>query len=429
MSTSWFQSLFASSNGEENNQFHQTRDCNQNATKESLDSVLAKSVLKMSLDSREKALEEINGIPQRHIEDPIQIENGLRDLESFIQLKKRGTVYEFAELMDRSYVSSKDFRLMFLRSTRYDPKAATDRLFKFLDTKRDLFGPAKLVKKITLQDLDQDDIEYLKTGACQILPHEDSAGRKICLIISSLRNFKTFESELRARFYLYMLLCESEESQLKGITFVFHGLVGDGQKTLSRGKLWVLPIHFASIHVCFNHYRDFLQNSFLVYFLPDYFCQRVRVHYVSSFDKCQDILSDFGIPIHLLPTSAETFPTKEYHSSWLEQRRKMELGGSHSSASEGFTDKDVLFGHHRCHIGNIRCRQLILEWSEAYDLANKKDKAEIAETIVQEIKNSGGRFLKKQNNNIGWEEVSEQEAKKKIAHTFRNNRRGLKAVS
>ena len=59
-----------------------------------------KSMLRMSLDEREKLLEEIHGIPQRNREDASEIEMWLGDLDKRIQSTKKGTVYELAEAMD-----------------------------------------------------------------------------------------------------------------------------------------------------------------------------------------------------------------------------------------------------------------------------------------------------------------------------------------
>lgn len=52
----------------------------------------------------------------REIMNPVLIENWLQSLDSYIQSTKTGTVYEVVEAMDRSYVATRAFRLMFLTS-------------------------------------------------------------------------------------------------------------------------------------------------------------------------------------------------------------------------------------------------------------------------------------------------------------------------
>lgn len=440
---SWnFQNLLQPSNPydgqDESHALPRTRngDQNPNAVKQDLDSILAEAVLNMSLDSRNKALEEINGIPQRNSENPVQIESGLRDLESYIQSTKSGTAYEVAEAMDRSFVSNRDFRLMFLRTARYDPKAAADRTIKFLDLKRHLFGPAKLVKKITLEDLDDDDMEYLKSGATHILPQRDSAGRPILIALSIIRNFK-IENEFRARFYIAMTLAESEETQLSGITVVFHRLREFHKRKSSHGNamLWSMPFHMASIHVCFGHFISYIQKSCVIYAAPSYFRQRLRIHYASSYERAGEILSDFGIPSNLLPVSAESFPALEFHMAWLEWRRKLESRrkssvsvspsakkATTSGSGGGFTDKDVLFGYYRNHEGNMYLRKLVSKTADTYEAADKIGKYEITNSIVSKIWSGHGRFVKRDGNGE-WIEVSLLESRLKVAHTFRNFRR------
>lgn len=52
------------------------------------------------------------------------------------------------------------------------------------------------------------------------------------------------------------------------------------------------------------------------------------------------------------------------------------------------------------------------------------EKASIAEMIVDMVKNAGGRFLKADDEGSEkWEEVDDNTARKKVAHTFRNRRK------
>ena len=86
---------------------------------------------------------------------------------------------------------------------------------------------------------------------------------------------------------------------------------------------------------------------------------------------------------------------------------------------------DVLFGKDRrlfLHPGNTRLRQLVDANMQAYTGCNRTGKAQIARSIVKQIHQSNGRFLKRGENGI-LEEVSVSEAQAKVAHAFRNRRK------
>mmetsp|Transcript_46560 Transcript_46560/g.113398 ORF Transcript_46560/g.113398 Transcript_46560/m.113398 type:complete len:613 (+) Transcript_46560:284-2122(+) len=86
---------------------------------------------------------------------------------------------------------------------------------------------------------------------------------------------------------------------------------------------------------------------------------------------------------------------------------------------------DVLFGKDRrlfLHPGNTRLRQLVDANMQAYTGCNRTGKAQIARSIVKQIHQSNGRFLKRGENGM-LEEVSISEAQAKVAHAFRNRRK------
>lgn len=78
---------------------------------------------------------------------------------------------------------------------------------------------------------------------------------------------------------------------------------------------------------------------------------------------------------------------------------------SSSSFNDGFVsetitvnDCDVLFGrgkNTREHIGNIRCTDWVKKYLKEYNTVTNVCKTEISQKIVQNVFNSGGRFLKK----------------------------------
>eukprot|EP00980_Cylindrotheca_fusiformis_P015325 scaffold4282_cov112-Cylindrotheca_fusiformis.AAC.8 len=121
------------------------------------------------------------------------------------------------------------------------------------------------------------------------------------------------------------------------------------------------------------------------------------------------------------PKSAQRSPTTQPLS--IESQSKIvnpQIVGS-LAPSPG----DILFGRGRKvrdHPGNARFLQLIDHYMVKYETAGRVDKACIAEILVRMIKDAGCRFLKKDQNDA-WGEVDDSEARKKVAHAFRNRRK------
>jgi len=90
---------------------------------------------------------------------------------------------------------------------------------------------------------------------------------------------------------------------------------------------------------------------------------------------------------------------------------------------------DVLFGKGKTreHVGNLRCAYLVEQHEIEYEGANKIDKTQIANKIVNIVKANNGRFLKKDKQS-GWMEVKEKQAREKVSHFFRR-RRELHTIS
>jgi hypothetical protein len=163
-------------------------------TPNEMDRIIAKEMTDLSLQERESAENDVHGIRQSRAEDPLALQNGLLHLQRHLDTMKKGTVYEEAEMMNRNYVTDHKFRLKFLRADLYDPKEAAERMIRFFELKKSLFGTEKLVKDITIDDLDEDDMETLRSGYMQLPPYTDMAGRTILIGMLKLREMKTVEN-------------------------------------------------------------------------------------------------------------------------------------------------------------------------------------------------------------------------------------------
>jgi hypothetical protein len=156
--------------------------------------LLAKEMNQLSVDEREKVLEDVHGIP-RVVDEPQEfIEACLALLESELTNISNKAAYDLASSMSKEYTSSKRLRLMFLRAESFDPPKAASRMVRFFDEKYELFGGDKLTKDITLADLDPDDISTIENGLIQVLPSKDCAGRKVICQFPKLRVNRTTQN-------------------------------------------------------------------------------------------------------------------------------------------------------------------------------------------------------------------------------------------
>ena len=361
-------------------------------------------------------------------------------LDMHLQNNKRGTVYEVAEAIDRGYVTSRSFRMMFLRASRYNPEEAARQVIKYLELKRTLFDQEKITKRIVMTDLNHEDREYLASGAVQVSTKRDRSGRAILAFFPSLKTNTSVEAELRARYYVVMNMLESEEIQKNGVVFVYFGALPTlpHQHSSNSGILWDLPIYLSGLHCCFDDLSYYILISVAILRLPFKLRPRMRVHYGSCSD-CLTKLSSFGIPREALLLTNVDEPIVDDHLQWYRQQEEREMTYVTDSDAEtlsvastigGIVPRaaDVLFGAgSRKNEGNLLMRNLVLAMLDEHNEARKGRKMQLTENVIEEVKKTGGRFLKQNEETKQWEEASHVEACRKIAHTFRNIRRPSRA--
>ena len=154
-----------------------------------VESLLAKAMNKMSMDERNKVIEDVHGVSRVINEFPSFVAEKLQAFDLEIQQSKT-EVYDMAYEQSREYVEDPNFRLMFLRSVLFDVPAATNRLMGFFQQKMLYFGPEKLTKDITIMDLSDDDMRIAESGIIQVLPERDRAGRIIICYLTGLQNWR-----------------------------------------------------------------------------------------------------------------------------------------------------------------------------------------------------------------------------------------------
>jgi hypothetical protein len=151
----------------------------------------------------------------------------------------------------------------------------------------------------------------------------------------------------------------------------------------------------------------------------------------------------FGIPKDAIPVQEDGSIDLSHHHRILEVLKRREQKGKEEhkvSTSESSPvgasailvpgPMDVLMGRglrpKRCP-GSLRLHHLLLENMDAYDAADSKfEKTVRAETVVQQMKDSGCRFLNVTPDGL-YTECDNLAARAKISHGFRNLRNKMKS--
>jgi len=406
--------------------------------KQEIDSLLSQALNELTFEERQEQQEMLHGVEATITEETNFVEASLQELDDHLTKIKRDTVYEVAEDMDPGYVGDRSFRVMFLRGNRYDAREAADQMIKFFELKHQLFGKGSLVKDITINDLDEDDIACLKTGWIQ-LAGKDRSGRQIMLNLPGLRTDKcTLQNELRMRYYVLMSALESEETQIKGTVPIVYA-VGDMKSKVGGNGYYehmkiaatVNPNHMAGVHSCTDEISEHLRHYNIIAAASMKLRTRYRFHYGSQ-TECFYQLSTYGIPQSFLPVDPVTNKISiQCHLKWVESRFKMQRR-DHPLPSVGPspiyliipTENDVLvMGGSKCtNTGNQRLRVLVNDLSKTYETGSTEIRKDLAACVIHSVYDSGGRFLKQHGSGI-WEELTKDKARRIVTQTFRNSYR------
>ena len=169
-------------------------------TEAQADAMLAQELNEMSAKEREDLMHDVHGVLPAADEPPEFVASKLKEMEhevTKICRKKRCPAFDRALFLSPSRVRHDDaFRMMFLRADQWDPARAAQRLILHYEYKLELFGPDKLVKTITLDDFDQDDMDCMKTGAVQFSKTKDRSGRTVVFVTQSAYNCKSWRNKV-----------------------------------------------------------------------------------------------------------------------------------------------------------------------------------------------------------------------------------------
>jgi hypothetical protein len=153
--------------------------------------------------------------------------------------------------------------------------------------------------------------------------------------------------------------------------------------------------------------------------------------------EIQFALMSFGIPMKNFPFDDDCRVNNL--KDFLEKRKTIEA--EKSRVKQGAITMilapeklDVLLGRGRPiqdWVGNVWYSSIIEATIERHHEAVRRRgaKNEICDEIVEIIKGSGGRFLKRKEGGLEWVEVDDALARKKVSHAFRNQKQSSKASS
>ena len=384
--------------------------------------LLAKDLAKLSMNERSKLLHDIHGVADMPNEDPGFVVDCLTKMENEIKRiqEKDKLAYSKALFLAPSRVKDDEFRIMFLRATDFDPQRAAEMTIAHFKHKLELFGEEKLVKRITWEDLNDDDITSLKAGSHLFLREKDRAGRAVMLLREKLITVpKSFQNYLRAHWYQVMTMVQDEEIQKKGCVMVGYEI----GRTVAQGQYFndiiasipvcsSLPLRVAAFHFC---YDNSTVRAFLLLFrrvAGSKMRVRFRDHF-GSHQECQYELMSFGIPQSLLyfDESGILKMAKVLDYASLLREKETHFSGVWNDDDNVATKHDVLLGRgkpFRVHSGNMALARLIEQYQGEYMEGDRFEKTAISWNILSTIQDGyGGRFIEKDERTGAWQVVSQ----------------------
>ena len=450
---------------------------NNNQSNLSSDKIIAEALGQLSLNEREQVYEEIHGVNAVVKETPHLISSKIQQFDRELALIATKPAYDLAWEQNMSYATDTKRRICFLRATRFDPKRAAQRFVDFLKYKNEIFGPNKLTKRITLEDLGHDGLKALQKGAQQVLTTRDTSGRVVVLgqpsiWLSKFQDYQDpFSTLTKIWWYIMTSIADDEETQQNGMVYIsyFGGNppqssrnsssssgddnINDDYEELRKRLLaynssyaHIMPVRSTSLHVCNNSQPSTASPNPILktaYVFDSIIKVRIRNHH-GSHTECQYKLMSFGIPIRDFPIDRKGNQNLNNHLKWIDRQRKKDayLASKSSPSSlqtnNGLYDEtndtcyavdipsraDVLLGRGQpsySHPGNKHFHEIIMNHYDDYtSCVQREGKSRMAENIVCIVQEYGGRFLKLDESVSGmWMEVSTTEARNKVTHNFR----------
>eukprot|EP00980_Cylindrotheca_fusiformis_P017378 scaffold5392_cov107-Cylindrotheca_fusiformis.AAC.11 len=287
------------------------------------ESIVAKALSSLSLGERSQLLDDVHGVSKPIDETPDTILSSLTAFAAAIESSKT-PMYEKALVQNKSYVEDRSLRLMFLRSEGFNVHAAANRLMLFLKQKALYFGEEKLTKEITLDDFSAEDMQSLESGATQVLPKKDRAGRSVFVVFPQLRKHKDPENFMRATFFVEMCTFRDVEVQKKGAVCIFYNtapkrvrMTDNDMDTIKLAKQHraAMPIRCVAFHTCVFERKGGFALDGVSLSTREQDCAKTNVHYGND-NECLLELRRFGIPTECFPATSDGSIDVQPHQEW-----------------------------------------------------------------------------------------------------------------
>ena len=141
--------------------------------------LVSQAMTTLSVKEREQALESIHAVvPTKQAGSSPSQPTRIKQMQILLE-KNANEAYIIAKSMSPSYVQDQNILLSFLNGTESGtPKDAAKKMLDYLKIKLWLFGKEALCRQITLNDLNEEDMKCLESGALQYTG-DDSAGRPV----------------------------------------------------------------------------------------------------------------------------------------------------------------------------------------------------------------------------------------------------------
>eukprot|EP00536_Pseudo-nitzschia_multiseries_P013209 jgi/Psemu1/34429/gm1.34429_g len=321
-----------------------------------VDSLIAKELNEMSLEKRERVLEEIHGVSrpitiaeEDRLLEEMQME--LDDLERKCSAKETANAtckttttttttdlpiaaYLKAKMLRSEWIQDRQFRLSFLNREYNNPKKAAICMIRYLHFLVDCFTKEDiLMRPIHLKDIHPHLSEYCSDlfSSVLFLPIRDPSGRRIVAFLREPDCTASLATRLVLEAYTSQVLAEDRKGVV-AIYFLhdvnFESISIEMMEATSR-IMKILPVRFDAIHICCPDLPMYRMCMALLalQFGKEHRIRR-RLHF-GSYEECKYSLHLLGICVNRLPLNLQRWKwsygtDSRLRHNWLAMREFLE---------------------------------------------------------------------------------------------------------
>mmetsp|Transcript_32965 Transcript_32965/g.79745 ORF Transcript_32965/g.79745 Transcript_32965/m.79745 type:complete len:428 (+) Transcript_32965:53-1336(+) len=400
-----------------------------------MNELIIKESATLSPQDRHRILLEVHGFHPKTSEPNVHTISTMLDrIRKQASLVRNRKAYNKALFLNPNYTDSRPFLMMFLRSEEFNPIKAAHRMVLHFETKLTLFGVDTLARKITYDDLSDEDRQALATGAIQVLPEKDRSGRIILYETARSLRYNSIKSQLRAHWYMIMSVVESDpDAQKEGIVRVFYNTDSHAHTTshiefIQKGSIFsrALPVKNMGLHFCYNRDSLVTMLSAVQLAVGVEGRSRLRDHFGNE-QEVKKKLEEYNISSTALPTVSSDSVSTVYLEQDLIRRRQQEEEERNMTSEEIMQplSSDVILGrgrHQQEHPGNLKLAQLVDSKRQEYSQLRKLEKTRIIRDIVESYESAGVRFVERyggEERSLRWRESSGDARREKVSQLFR----------